>query len=235
MRKIILAMAAVVIASGTANIHANEKTPISMAVDGKTAVIPMGGLVVGERKGRSAIFSPNGRYEIKGFIFDRWTGKEIRTTKEAEASINYLDFEKLQLDMTELGAIRIGSGPERVQVFMDPLCVPCRNLLLEVPPLTDSYTFEFLLVPSGNNQGSIQMIQDLHCASDRKAAGTALMTGSSAKALEQDRQCDKEPLVKRFMAAQLLPVISMPFIVAPSGLVSTTKPESLEQWLNHAR
>ena len=122
--------AGVLLAASLTAVAANQ-SPISASLEGNSAIIPMQGVVVGERGGRSAIFSPNGRYEVKGYILDNWTGREIRTVADARLSIDYVDFKALKLDMSDLGAMRVGTGPKAVQIFMDPLCAPCRQLLNE--------------------------------------------------------------------------------------------------------
>ena len=119
-----------------------------------------------------------------------------------------------------------------MQVFLDPYCKPCLEVLNEAKALTGQYTFELLFVPSGNHERSNNRVRELHCASDKSVVVDALLNQESIK---QASSCNFEPLMRRMYAAQLLPVDAVPFIVSPSGQIARNKPESLETWLNQER
>lgn len=199
-----------------------------------TEKIPGGGFVAVESEGTEGLtfLSDNGRYAIVGTIYDVWTGKRIGSISQLRGEAARIDFARLGINMSDVGALTIGRGPKQVVIFVDPKCPYCHKVLGMASALSDAYTFKIIVAPVlGKESESLTRI--VSCAKDEASAVAALMSGRSGQmqALEQSGSCDLAKIQRRLVTAQLLGVRGVPFLISPSGITYEGAPSDLAAWL----
>jgi len=173
--------------------------------------LPSGGFTAVEGEGfpGMAFISDNGRYVVRGELYDTWTGKRVSSL---------------------LGAFRYGSGAKEVTIFVDPKCPYCHGVLQQMPALAGKYTFQVIVVPV-LGQESERLTRMVSCATDPAAALAALMAGPIRDSLPQNENCNLLPIQKRLVTAQLVGVKGVPFMIAPDGRTKGGLPQDLDSWL----
>jgi len=181
--------------------------------------------------------SENGRYIMRGVIFDMWSGQLIDTVEDLRASLLTIDLEKLGIDLSTADVFRFGNGPQEVTVFVDPLCPHCQTLVGAISAdklLYETYTFVFLPVPYLGEQ-SVRAVTALSCFPDRARATEALVSKDTRWMMANyatSQNCDPEPVMVNMTIAQRLGVSGVPFIIGPSGGTSRGTPPDLRAFLN---
>jgi thiol:disulfide interchange protein DsbC len=207
----------------TGHIRATEKLPVA----GMTAVESddVDGLV---------FMSDNGRYVIRGTLYDTWQGRAVKTLDDIRDTASRIDFHKLGINPDDLGAMDVGSGDKEVEVFVDPNCEPCHAMLQQLPALEGKYRFHLLVIPALGKE-SERRTRLLSCATDQGAALKTLLAGLAPDALDQDPNCNLAQTQKRFISAQLFSVKGVPTIIAPDGREHSGVPQDLDGWLSGGR
>lgn len=190
------------------------------------------GIMAATSDGNDAIvvMTDNGRYAIVGKIYDMWQGKNLYTLDEVRASKNIINLKALNINSADLGPITFGSGPKEAVVFVDPNCPHCAALMAKMVPLVGQYTFRIMVVPALGKTSEMPTVF-ISCAKDRQAAMKTLMAHGRADALEQDPGCDKGPIQRRLVSAQLFGIRGVPFVIAPDGRTNAGNPADLERFL----
>lgn len=189
-------------------------------------------------KGRDGIayISTNGRFIIRGTIFDMWTGETINTLEEIEGAKQTIDLEKLGLKDEDVDPFYYGQGEKKVTVFIDPLCPHCSRVLDQMnadPDLAKEYTFVIYTVPFLGDQ-SVKAVSALSCAQDREDALRALLAKDRAwlKEHEQDAEgCDVQPIMNRTLLSQMVGVTGVPYIIGAAGGIARGAPADLREFL----
>ena len=184
--------------------------------------------------GRPEVYfvSGNGRYVVRGAIYDLWQGRELATLAEVKTATQTVNFPALVRLIPEFEPFRVGTGTKRVVVFLDPFCPYCQRLLAEIGQRTGDKEHEFIILPVALlGPESVRAVRNLHCASDRPAALNALLTHNLAAPLEEVADCDVGAVQKRLIFARLMQVRAVPFLIRDDGLRQEGMPANLTAWL----
>lgn len=194
--------------------------------------LPSGGFTAVEGEGfpGMAFISDNGRYVLRGDLYDTWTGKRVNNLADLRDNASRVQLSKLGVTPAELGAFRYGTGSKEVTIFVDPKCPYCHGILQQMPALAGKYTFQVIVVPV-LGQESERLTRMVSCATDPAAALAALMAGPIRDSLPQNENCNLLPIQKRLVTAQLVGVKGVPFMIAPDGRTKGGLPQDLDSWL----
>lgn len=173
--------------------------------------------------------SENGRYSIKGKLFDNWRGRWVKSV-DALITSEDVSFDEMGIDRGDLAVFSMGLGDKPVDVFVDPNCQYCRALINDAASLLEDYTFHFYLVPKMGDS-SKRAVNTLWCAKDR----TDALIGMANKAwfdLPQRKECDRVKLQKNIMLSAMRGVAGVPHIIAWDGRESPGVPtQGIKSWL----
>jgi thiol:disulfide interchange protein DsbC len=182
-----------------------------------------------------AYITQDGRFIMRGVIFDTWTGEEIQTMEELRASRKSMDISHLGIEDKDVDPMYYGSGPAEVVLFVDPLCPYCGQLFDQIisdPTYARDYTFKIFVVPY-LGEASSQATTRVSCAPDREEALQALLTKDKAWLMSQGsgEECDPQPIIQRTLLAQVLGITGVPYIIGANGGVSRGMPADLKTFL----
>lgn len=183
-----------------------------------------------------AYISTNGRFIIRGTIFDMWSGETISTLEEIEGAKQTINLEKLGLKDEDVDPFYYGTGEKKVTMFLDPLCPYCKRLIDQMnadPALASEYTFVIYTVPFLGDQ-SVKAVSALSCAADREEAIRALFTKDQRWLKEHERDaegCDVQPIMNRTLLSQMVGVTGVPYIIGAAGGISRGAPDDLREFL----
>lgn len=190
---------------------------------------------IADHEGIAAV-SQNGRFALRGLIYDTWTGKIISSVAEMRDALATSNLNKLGIPDADIEPLFYGTGPAEVTLIVDPMCPFCARLFEQIasnPTYADQYRFKILSVPF-LGQASIEANTVISCHPDRDRALLALMTKDERwfKTAQADlTDCDPEPTLKRTLLSQMLGAQGVPFIIAPNGGISSGLPEDLAAFL----
>jgi thiol:disulfide interchange protein DsbC len=182
-----------------------------------------------------AYMSQNGRFVMRGVIFDTWSGETIQTMDDLRESMKSVELSKLGLKDEDVDPFYYGTGPKNVTLFVDPFCPFCGQLfdaLMADPSLANDYTFAIMTVPFlGDN--STKAVNALSCSPDREAALDALLTKNHRWMMSQQlpEDCDVQPVLQRTILTQMLGVTGVPYIIGAEGGISRGMPPNLRTFL----
>ena len=147
-----------------------------------------------------AFISQNGRFVIRGMVFDMWTGKTLSSLSDIRDSKTSVNLNELGISDEDVDPFVVGTGPAKVTLFVDPLCPYCAQVFDEIaadPSLEDEYTFVIFTVPFLGDDSS-RAVTALSCAKDRARAVEALLAHDRRWMQTVDTTgCDLEPIMKR--------------------------------------
>lgn len=211
------------------------ETPKDQISETQELVSPFTHAVTFHGRDGVAYMSQNGRFVLRGVIFDTWTGKTIQTMDDLRDSMRNVDLGELGLEDEDIAPFHFGTGPKKVTVFVDPFCPYCGQLFDELvadPAYARDYSFVILTVPFlGDN--STRAVNALHCAEDRDRALDALLTKDHSWMMSQQMTgtCDVQPVLQRTILSQMLGVTGVPYIIGAEGGISRGMPPSLKTFL----
>jgi len=182
-----------------------------------------------------AYVSQNGRFILRGVIFDTWSGETIQTMDELRASKRSLNISELGLKTEDVDPLYYGTGLKEVTVFVDPLCPFCGQLFDQIlgdPTMARDYKFKIMTVPFLGDD-STRAVTAISCAADREAALRALMTKDRDWFFSQPApdNCNPEPIMQRTILSQMLGVSGVPYIIGAEGGISRGMPTDLRTFL----
>lgn len=235
MTRVWLLTALLFCSAGVAEADVPPAFPPNGILDGSIKAlerVPTQNLTVVETDEMSSLvmMTDNGRFVVIGKIFDSWSMKELKTVADVRAASGRLDFSRFNLDMSELEPLRIGSGPKRVQVFVDPKCPFCHKLMSKMRLLGGDYTFEVMVIAT-LGQESQRLARLLSCASDKAQATDQLLSGRYSDDLAQLPNCNMAPVQKRLVTAQIIGVKGVPWTISHDGRILRGYTEDLGAWL----
>ncbi|MEA3410360.1 MAG: hypothetical protein U9R74_02345 [Pseudomonadota bacterium] len=196
-------------------------------------VLPMQALVVARKNGHTVIVSDNGRFVVRGELYDTWSKRTLRDLDDAREAASRIDLDKMRLKIADLGPLVYGGGAERVTVLLDGDRTASRSLLDQIRALGNHYTFDLVLMPGGTTQ-SVEAARDYRCATVPRQAAERLVSSGDTTGLNIDPGCTPELAMRAMVAARLLGVRSLPFLIAPDGRVHQGAPGDLSRWLGDA-
>ncbi len=187
--------------------------------DVKNQVLPLGRLIVSQRKNKTIITSDNGRYRFQAPIIDTWTKTEINSYEDAVFSAGHLPMENIGLKSEVLAPLIYGDNPEqKVLVFLSPDDPGSRRFLNQLPALKEQFQFELVVVPA--NSTPTKWATAFSCVADKSRAIDALLTGKGFNSLQFARGCDLQMLNNRMLSFRLLGFYDLPTVIAPSSRLS---------------
>lgn len=186
------------------------------------------------REDEVTYMSENGRYVIRGRLFDTWTGKVVASLADIHTTMQGLDLARYGMTEADLDPFTWGKGSSVVSVFVDPYCPYCAQLFDQLaadPSLSDLYTFKIYTVAYLGDD-SVAAVNRLACHPDRSEALTRLMSHDTRwmRTIEVPK-CPADAAVKRMMIAQALGIGGVPFLIGPLGGMSKGNPPDLRGFL----
>jgi thiol-disulfide isomerase/thioredoxin len=130
-------------------------------------------------------------------------------------------------DWERLAPFVIGDGKDDVVVFTAPSCPYCRQLIDQLPTLTERY--RVILLPISFTGYDAQRVRAMACAEDQEAAVRAFLLHQDI-VLPQQERCDLDPVRARYAEAKRRRVVSVPFIIRPDGEISRGLRPDLDDW-----
>ena len=191
--------------------------------------------IVENEKGELMLVSGNGRFAMMGVLIDTWEKEEISTARQAAQAVRRIPTAALGLAPEVMNAFSLGSGKQRVSVFVDPQCHWCHKLIAEVMAddfLLERFSFDFYVV-AALGDASDALARQFLCADISSDKRAALFQGApkSFEGLRQKPQCSLEPYKRAAAAAQLIGLKGVPFVIAPDGSFSEGKPRNMRRFL----
>lgn len=176
--------------------------------------------------GRKIVYvDATGQYFLFGRIFDLPGNRDLTEDRlRALATV----------DVSQIPAANIleqGEGSRVVYVFSDPACDHCQKLEQTLAGMTD-LRVRTLLLPF--QAESAELVRDLWCAPDRRAAWSAWMR-DGVRPERAPESCQVDTLLTQNQAlAQQFGIRATPALVAPDGRVSlgTLAAPDLSAWLS---
>ncbi|MBV5272383.1 MAG: DsbC family protein [Lamprocystis purpurea] len=196
----------------------------------RMARLPVGGLqAVETTDGQLLFISDTGRYVVRGNAYDLWHGVALTSLAQAEELAGRIDLKHLKLDVADLGALDLGTGPE-VVAFVDPQCPHCAAFFKDLASLTDRYRFRLIPVPIGEDSQS--EVLAVHClATTDRAAALAALLEHPTDVPAATGTCGQQTAQRTLITAQMFGVGGTPFVIAPDGRLHQGRPDDLAGWL----
>lgn len=191
--------------------------------------IPVRSIKAIESEGQIHYVSENGRFVFEGQLIDVMQRKPLDTLAQVEDAINRIDIANLGLDLDNLNSVSIGSGSERVTIFIDPKCPSCLKVIEQAQALQDDYTFTFIVVPV-LGEASHRLARKVHCAQNKDDVIPALLSESMAK-LKTRPDCGNEVYDMTLLFIDMAGVNGVPFLVSPTGEIMRGQPVDMKAWL----
>jgi thiol:disulfide interchange protein DsbC len=137
--------------------------------------LPAGGIqAVEATDGQLLFISDTGRYVVRGNVYDLWHGVALTSLAQAEELAGRIDLKHLKLDVADLGALDLGTGPD-VVAFVDPQCLHYAAFFKDLALLTDRYRFRLIPLPIAEDSQSAVLVVHCLATTDRAAALAALL------------------------------------------------------------
>ncbi|BCI98417.1 hypothetical protein VNKP15269_C54110 (plasmid) [Klebsiella pneumoniae] len=186
--------------------------------------MPTNGLIALDIDGKLNVMTSNGRFVLKGYLYDTWAKKPLEKFDDVAKYASIIPMKELNLNIADLQPAVWGSGPEKVMIFIDPNCQYCHATLKELADLDPKkYTVNVISL-GALGEDSKKRNQELYCASDRYRADRAIISGDNKTKFVQVKNCDQSAMIRRNITAQVLGVSMVPFIIRDDGNYSIGKP-----------
>lgn len=192
--------------------------------------LPIQGVKIIESDKGVFFVSENGRFAWKGPIYDMWNGKNVATIEDADTVVNHIDIKKIGLNPDQLATVTIGKGDKEELIFVSTDCPHCQHLLQQAVKLREQYRFRAVLVPMG--QKSMEHTKQVLCSKDKEAVIKALASGKYDALPSGECGPDLQPLQHTLVAARILGLRSVPFLIRHDGKVNTGAIKDLAGWLS---
>lgn len=195
--------------------------------------LPISGLKAVVSNDELLYMSDNGRYVLRGVMYDAWNQKSLKSLDDIRESATHINLAKMHIDTADFKPLAYGQGRAHITVFVDPKCPWCAKLMRQMkdkPELAKRYTFDLVPIPVLGAE-SQRLVRELGCARDRRAALEALMSENYDRPLAQEKDCTLQHVQKSMVAAQLLGVTGVPFLIRQDGRVQRGMPQELGDWL----
>lgn len=200
--------------------HLDIRGLVELPIDGVTAV---------DNAGQIVFVSSNGRFVFSGQVYDIWQGKPLNTMPDIQQAATHIYLDGMKIHPTDLNTVTMGEGPLEVTMFTDPLCEHCHALATEAKKHLDDFTIHMVVVPALGDK-SDELARQLYCSSEGQAEIDALLNGTLGE-LSTVENCDTTGYDMTLLAAEILGVNGVPFLIHDDGRVSRGRPANFEQWL----
>jgi thiol:disulfide interchange protein DsbC len=196
-----------------------------------TRRIPITGLLMAEVGGQKLLMSENGRFVIVGDfrLLDVWNGIEVKTVEDA-AKLNRIDLGRIGVKDTDFAQVVLGTGTKQVYVFLDPWCEHCHDLISQMEPLKEKYTFHLVMAPV-LGQKSVDTVKRIVCTPDKPKALQALIK-QEYDGLPPFAGCDLSQLQKTLITTRMIGIDGVPYLILPSKTTHRGGTKDLAALLN---
>ncbi|MFZ6765069.1 DsbC family protein [Pseudoroseomonas sp. WGS1072] len=181
--------------------------------------------------------SSNGRWVLRGNIYDLWQGRELDNLADLRSAAQTVSLSGLGVVWNDLRPTVMGEGERETVVFIDPHCPYCQQLMSQINALVEAdpraYKFVILAVPLLGDR-SARTVRNLGCASDQGAARAAMISHRYEPELAEVPNCDLGPMQKRFVLARLIGLEGVPYLIRSDGRPQAGLPPNLALWLSQA-
>lgn len=191
--------------------------------------LPIKGMNAVDHDGQIVFISDNGRFVLTGQMYDIWYGSFIDSMAEIKDIGSRIDLARMGLKPEALNTVSFGTGKKEVVMFTDPLCGYCHALSHDLKALSKEYTVHLIVIPALGEESN-RLAQRVACAKDEDEARDALLNGT-LETLPTQEKCDLSVYKKTLVAAELIDVNGVPFVIADDGRVSRGRPGNLKAWL----
>lgn len=190
---------------------------------------------VASKDGTILYIADAGRFVFMGRMLDVWQQKELKTIDEIERATQRVFLDTMGYDKTTYAGYKLGHGPKRTVLFVDPHCGWCHKLISEVksdPELLKDYTFTFHVVPV-LGEASHTYAKKLWCSvgTDEEKMQAMLEGDEAMNALPAMTTCPMDDQDHTVMLSKIIGVRGVPFVIAPDGRVSQGKPSDIKSFL----
>lgn len=194
------------------------------------ADLPIKGMKAISSNGEIMFISDDGRFVIKGELYDMWYRSRHTTMDEIRRLDDRIDVGRIGIDYSELVTTTIGQGRSEVLVFVDPLCGYCHQVIESALNLVNDYTFRVIFTGI-LGQPSLALTARIACAKNTSEVIPAFLTRDLAN-ISVKPSCDRDPVIQTETMAKVLNIRTVPTIIAADGRVSKTVPRDLGVWLS---
>lgn len=205
-----------------------EKTPPKL--DAITP-LPVNKIQAVETNGEIFFMSENGRFVFRGQLTDTWHKKSLDTMDEIKYASEHINIDVMGLPLDQMNTITIPGGPERIIVFVDPLCPYCKSFIKQAQDKTDKYTFKIVVVPA-LGASSNALSKSLFCSSDKSNALQMLMDGELGD-MPQQPNCNTKHYDLTLTVAQLFGIKQVPFFISPDGRYKPGAGNGFWEWIQN--
>lgn len=187
-----------------------------------------------ESNGRIFFVTPNGRYVIKGDLYDMWAkGKRITSVANLKASASKINLSQIGVKLEDLFHLKYGNGPKQITVFVSPGCPYCKRTMQEMMTgdLAEKYTFNLVPVPLLGKSSQVA-VKKLVASIDKAPEKTlkALMFDDYSK-LTTATGGDLEGVKRSLITAQVIGIDQVPVLLTEAGTMKKGSPKNLSAWL----
>lgn len=194
--------------------------------------LPAGGLSLIRSGDELIIMSGNGRYVVRGTVYDMWNeGKAIKTMDDARKYMGRINLNKMHLDMNDLITFHLGEqGKPVVTVFVDPMS-QASEMLVKNLAVVRGYSFDVVVAAAMQRQ-SAEIARRLACMAETNNKGaTEAVANWNFNFLPEDRGCGVEKLQRTLVTLQVLGINGFPALIAPDGRVFNGVPGDINAFL----
>lgn len=193
------------------------------------ATLPIRSLKAIQQSGEIIFMSDNGRFVIKGELFDLWTRQRVTDFAEMQQLATRLDLQKMQLDINALNTVLLGSGSKAVVIFITTGCPHSKRLIQISKPLTQQYRFQWVFIAEKGTSGRQQVNRILYHPSAEQALAAVADNQVDQLPVATNQENQRHQLTE--LTAHLLNVDQVPFLIAPDGRFHRGLPKDLAGWL----
>lgn len=193
--------------------------------------LPINGMVMVETDQGVFFASDNGRFVIKGPLFDMWNRREIKDVADVESMASKVDLQKIGVDFKQLAVLNFGEGKKEEVFFISPTCPACKTVLDQAANLAKEYRFKVVLLPQSRQD--MDIARRMVCSKDHGQAVKALLSRNYESL--PSGNCPLAPLQKNLVTARMLGITKVPYLVRHDAMVHNGSVKDLAAWLKDAQ
>ncbi|MEW6657361.1 MAG: DsbC family protein [Thermodesulfobacteriota bacterium] len=193
--------------------------------------LPINGMVMVDTDQGVFFASDNGRFVMKGPLFDMWNRREIKDVADVESMASRVDLQKIGVDFKQLAVLNFGEGKKEEVFFISPTCPACKTVLDQAAKLAKEYRFKVVLLPQSREDMNIA--RSMVCSKDQDWAVKTLLS-RNYKGLPPGN-CPLTPLQKNLVTARMLGITKVPYLIRHDAMHHNGAVNDLAAWLKEAQ
>ena len=170
--------------------------------------------------GQLFFMSKNGRYVVKGELYDMWAGEEIQSMEDVAKSISTINMDSIRSELDDLSPIRVGSGDKKVIAYIGPSCDSCRDMARSIVSGVQGVEFEVFVIPKSKHQRP--EAEHIACLPDdyRNRNAIEAIADGTIDQLPQKEKCNKTSYIKAALAGDHMGFNAgdIPFVIRWDGV-----------------